>query len=84
VGNLQSQLQSYALQQQQNAIAQATGFGFASPGSTSTGSNVGSTSGTYTVPGSVAAGSLSGALGGFNGSANQGLSLLGLLNATGG
>jgi hypothetical protein len=84
VGNLQSQLQSYALQQQQNAIAQATGFGFASPGSTSTGTNVGSTSGTYTVPGSVAAGSLSGGLTALNGGTNQGLGLLAALNAWGG
>jgi hypothetical protein len=62
VGDLQSSLQSYALQQQQNAIAQATAFGFAAPGSTSMGSTSGNSSsnGTYVEPGSEAAGAASG------------------------
>lgn len=58
VGSLQSNLEGYALQQQQNALAQATGFGFAAPGSTTSGG--GTSSGSYTLPGSVAAGAVSG------------------------
>lgn len=56
VGGLQSNLEGYALQQQQTALGQATGFGFAAPGS-SYGSS-GSTASTYTEPGSVAAGAV--------------------------
>ena len=58
VGGLQSNLEGFAMQQQQNALGQATGFGFAAPGSMTSGSGSGSSS--YTLPGSVAAGALSG------------------------
>jgi hypothetical protein len=64
VGDLQSNLQSYALQQQQNALQQATQFGFAAPGtsgtSTNTGSGTGSAFQTSVAPGSVVAGALAG------------------------
>lgn len=62
VGGLQSNLQSYALSQQQAALQAASGFGFAAPGQTTSGTTSGSTTGTYTNPGSVAAGALSGGL----------------------
>lgn len=61
-GNLSAQLQAAAQQQQLQALGQATSFGFASPGTSGTSANTGSNSGTYTNPGSVAAGGLSGGL----------------------
>ena len=60
VGGLQSQLQQAAMQQQLQALGQASSFGFAAPGSTNTGSS--STAGSFTNPGSAAAGTLSGGL----------------------
>lgn len=64
IGNLQSSLEGYAMQQQQTALGQATGFGFAAPGSTYGSSTTGSGSsyGTSVSPHSVGAGALSGGL----------------------
>lgn len=57
VGDLQSNLQGYALGQQQTALGQGLGYSFATPGSTyssSTGSS-GSSYGTSVAPGSTLA-----------------------------
>jgi hypothetical protein len=62
IGDLQSNLQSYALQQQQNAVGQALGFGFAAPGTTSSSTNAGTSYGTSVAPGSVAAGATAGGM----------------------
>lgn len=60
VGSLQSQLEAAAQQQQLQALQSATGFSFAAPGNTNTGTST--SSGTSVAPGSVAAGGLSGGL----------------------
>src|SRR5581483_3032287 len=59
VGDLQSNLEGYALGQQQTALGQALGYSFAAPGSTY--SNSGSAYGTSVAPHSVAAGVVGGA-----------------------
>lgn len=59
VGGLQGQLQTAAQQQQLQALGQASNFAFAAPGQTYTGST--SANGTYTTPGSAAAGGIAGA-----------------------
>lgn len=61
IGDLQSQLQTYALQQQQDALGKALQFAFAAPGSTYTGSTSGNSYGTSVGPGSVAGGIFGGA-----------------------
>ncbi len=70
VGNLQAQLQAAAQQQRLAALQAATGFSFANPNRTTTGTETKTTNGTYTNPGSPVAGGLSGlfsgALGGVN------------------
>lgn len=58
VGDLQSNLEGYALQQQQQALGQALGYSFAAPTMTTSGS--GSSYGTSVAPHSVAAGVTSG------------------------
>jgi hypothetical protein len=80
VGGLQASLEAAAQQQQLQAMQTATGFGFAAPGSTGTTATTGATSGTYTAPGSVAAGTLSGGLT----AANSQLNTLAQLLASGG
>lgn len=69
VGNLQAQLQAAAQQQQLQALSTATGFGFAAPGQTSSGSTTGNQqmNGTYTQPSSPWASMLSGGIGGLMG-----------------
>jgi hypothetical protein len=62
VGNLQASLEAQAQAQQLQALQTATGFSFAAPGSTTTSATTGTNSGTYTEPGSVPAGVLSGGL----------------------
>ena len=60
VGGLQAQLETAAQQQQLSALQGATGFSFAAPGTTTTGSS--SSAGSFTNPGSAFAGGLSGGL----------------------
>jgi hypothetical protein len=62
IGDLQSQLNEQALQQQNTTIAQALQAAFQNPGSSYSGGTTGSSYGTSVAPGSVAAGSLSGGL----------------------
>ena len=82
VGNLQNQLQSTALQQQQQAIQTAAGMAYASPGVSTSGTSAFGNSGSYTNPGSMAAGTLSGGLTSLLGGANMG-TLLSALQAGG-
>lgn len=70
VGNLQAQLEASAQQQQLQALGTATGFGFASPGTTGSTATSGTQNGSYVVPGSEFAGGLSGALTAFNSQEN--------------
>jgi hypothetical protein len=64
IGGLQGQLNEQALQQQNDTIEQALRAAYANPGTTSTSSTAGKSDGygTSVMPGSVAAGSLSGGL----------------------
>lgn len=78
VGDLQSNLQGYALQQQQNAMGQALGYSFAAPGSTFSNGSTGSSYGTSVGPHSVGAGVVGGIATGLNSQLNQAALLGGL------
>ncbi len=62
VGDLQSQLGGYALEQQRQALGQGLQFGFASPGGTGSSSNAGSAFDTNVGAGSPLAGAFSGGM----------------------
>lgn len=69
IGSLSSNLQSWAAQNQLQALGLGNQFAFAAPGYSTTSS--GSSSGVYTLPGSAAASALGGALTAFNGANNM-------------
>ena len=76
VGDLQSNLQGYAMQQQQTAMGQGLGYSFAAPGSTFSKGSTGSSYGTSVGPGSPGTGAavygISGLLAGLNQASNLG------------